>query len=231
MKVSVLCLLAAVASAAPKPEADPQVLLHHAAPVAPLVHHVAPATLKTKYQTHVATPPECVTLEEDLEVQSCTPRTENVCETREVPSQEITYEKRCKAVTSRHCPQAIAPLGATVVLKKREAEAEADPQLLLAGAAPYAAPYAAPVAAPVVTVKHEVPACQEITTDHCVDVPVAVEKTTPVETCHVVTKVDCVPVVHKIPKVECQPATIETHEHEVEVPVANPLGYAYYGKK
>lgn len=203
---------AALVSARPEPEADPQFL--HAAPV------VAPVatSVKTKYQTHVATPPVCRTEEEELEVQSCAPRAETVCTTQDVPSQEITYEKRCKTVTSRHCPHAIAPLGATVVLKKREAEA--DPQVLLG----------APVAAPVVTVKHEVPDCQEISTDHCVDVPIPVEKVTPVETCHVVTKVDCTPVVQRIPKTVCDPATIETHEHEVETPVAyNP--FAYWGRK
>ena len=69
-------------------------------------------------------------------------------------------------------------------------------------------------------------ACQEVTTEHCVDVPIAVEKATPVETCHVVTKVDCAPQIHQIPKTVCEPATIET----VEVPAPAPaIAYAFPG--
>merc|ERR1712111_228028 len=91
--------------------------------------------------------------------------------------------------------------------KKREAEA--DPQVLLGGVHPYAA-HIAPVAAPVVqpavtTIKH---ACQEVTTKHCVDVPVTEDVEVPVETCHVVEKVDCTPTVQQIPKVECEPVEV-----------------------
>ena len=92
-------------------------------------HHVVAPTAYS-----VPVPPVCKTVTEDLEIQSCAPRAETVCETKDVISQEISYEKRCKEVTSKHCPTAVAPLGATVVLKKREAEA--DPQFLYPGAGP-----------------------------------------------------------------------------------------------
>merc|ERR1719468_414390 len=112
-----------------------------------------------------------------------------------------------------HCTQ--SALGATVVLKKREAEA--DPQFLYPGAGPV-------VHHPVTQVVKA--ACQEVTTEHCVDVPIAVEKATPVETCHVVTKVDCAPQIHQIPKTVCEPAAIET----VEVPAPAPaIAYAFPG--
>ena len=76
-----------------------------------------------------------------------------------IVSQRVVYEKKCKEVTSKHCPHVAAPLGSTLLLKKREAEA--DPQFLYHGL--HAAPAAAPIVhAPVTTlVKH---ACQEITT-------------------------------------------------------------------
>lgn len=82
--------------ARPEPEADPQFLA--AAPLATPVVHAAPATVKHTYQTHVATPPECAVEEEELEVQNCAPRAENVCTTQDVVSQHITYEKKCKPV-------------------------------------------------------------------------------------------------------------------------------------
>ena len=133
---------------------------------------------------------------------------------------------------------------------KREAEAvaeaEADPEPFYAGlptiagvapfahapvahAAPVVAPvaHAAPVVAPVahsipqaVTKKIEAP-CTEVVTEHCVDVPIVKEVVTPVETCHVVTKVTCTPAVHSIPKVTCEPGTAEIVHH---VP-----GYAHLG--
>merc|ERR1712051_505766 len=114
---------------------------------------------------------------------------------------------------------------------KREAEAEADPQFL--GDLPYAhglhgfAAFApAPVAYAVpqaVTKTIETP-CTEVKTEHCVDVPITVEKVTPVETCHVITKVDCTPAVHTIPKVTCEAGVTEVVHH---VPAA--VGYHHLG--
>merc|ERR1712088_778604 len=94
-KVAVFCLLATVAHSAPSP--DPQI---------PVGLPVAPSN--------------CVTEYDDIEVQSCAPAPERVCETKTIIHQRITYEQRCKDVTSKHCG------GGPVVLKKREAEA--DPQ-------------------------------------------------------------------------------------------------------
>lgn len=208
-KIAIFCLIGS-AYAAPSAEADPQFLgaypygIHHAAPVL----HTVPLA------------PVCVTEEEEIEVQSCAPRIENVCETKEITSQEITYEKKCKEVVSKQCTPGVAPVGATVVLKKREAEA--DPQFL---AAPYAAPVAAPVAlaSPVTQVVKS--ACHEVVTEHCVNVPVPVEKVTPVETCHAVTKVDCAPAVQKVPKVVCEPATVEEAPAELEALKVSPVAY------
>ena len=68
-----------------------------------------------------AAPSNCVTEYDEIEVQSCAPAPERVCETKTIIHQRITYEQRCKDVTSKHCGG-----GPAVVLKKREAEA--DPQ-------------------------------------------------------------------------------------------------------
>merc|ERR1712025_1290752 len=162
--------------------------------------------------------PDCVPSTEEIEIQSCAPTTENVCSTADVASEEITYEKRCKEVVNKHCAGHVAaPLGVAApgLIVKREAEAEADPQFyghaglpLAHGIAPYAhaaiapAPIAYSVPEPVVKTV-ETP-CTEVKTEHCVDVPIIKPVVTPVETCHVVTKVVCTPAVHSIPKVTCE---------------------------
>merc|ERR1712184_153695 len=164
-KVAVFCLLATVAHSAPSP--DPQI---------PVGLPVAPSN--------------CVTEYDDIEVQSCAPAPERVCETKTIIHQRIAYEQRCKDVTSKHCG------GGPVVLKKREAEA--DPQFW-GGYGGYGLPaLAAPaVHAPaLVTVKQ---ACQEVTTKHCVDVPITEDVPQDIETCHIEEKVACTPVETVVP--------------------------------
>merc|ERR1712008_178007 len=51
--------------------------------------------------------------------------------------------------------------------------------------------------------------CAEHTVEHCVDVPEVKEVVTPVETCHVVTKVDCTAAEHALPKVLCEAGKTE----------------------
>merc|ERR1711997_467619 len=202
-KIALVSMLAAVAVAAPEPQ-WPHALGYAGGAVA------------------AHTPPACVPSTEEIEIQSCAPRTENVCTTADVASEEITYEKRCKEVVNKHCAGVVGHAGLIV---KREAEAEADPQFLHAGLgyahagiAPYA--HAAPLVAPApvayavpqaVTKTIETP-CTEVKTEHCVDVPIIKPIVTPVETCHVVTKVECTPAVHSIPKVTCEAGSTEvTH--------------------
>merc|ERR1711936_1375051 len=172
-------------------------------------------------------PPACTPSTEEIEIQSCAPRAENVCTTADVASEEITYEKRCKEVVNKHCAGVLGHAGLIV---KREAEAEADPHYLGAAGLPLAhagiAPYAhAAVAAPLVApapVAYAIPEpvvktietpCTEVKTEHCVDVPIIKPIVTPVETCHVVTKVECTPAVHSIPKVTCEAGSTEVTHH------------------
>ena len=70
-------MLAAVALARPEAEADPQFYGYgyHSG----VVGHVLP---------------KCDPGTEEIDIQSCAPRTENVCSTEDVVSEEITYEKR-----------------------------------------------------------------------------------------------------------------------------------------
>merc|ERR1719158_59135 len=210
-KIALVSMLAAVAVAAP----EPQLPLGYG-----LGGHVA---------SHV--PVACTPSTEEIEIQSCAPRAETVCKTEDVVSEEITYEKRCAEVVNKHCAGVLGHAGLIV---KREAEAEADPQFLaglpyahgvhgFAHVAPAPVAYAVPQA---VTKTIETP-CTEVKTEHCVDVPITVEKVTPVETCHVVTKVDCTPAVHSIPKVTCAAGTATVVEH---VPVAAPVAAYGYGK-
>merc|ERR1711936_1208029 len=163
---------AARAAPAADAEADPQFLAAAplaAAPVAPITYAAAP---------------NCETVIEILETQTCTPRTEDVCTTQVVMTEEIEYAKKCIEVTDVICDgPAVAPVS---YIAKREADAEADPQFY----APYAHAAVAPLAAHAVahsvtaTVKH---ACREVITEHCVPVKneIPPHKCEPVETTHV----------------------------------------------
>merc|ERR1712128_223084 len=155
-------------------EADPQFL---AGPLAAPYHAVAAAN--------------CVTEEEILITQVCTPSAENICTKETVETEEIEYEKVCKEVVDNICD---GPLAHAVY--KRDADAQ-----YLAGLpfAPHALNYAAaplvahaPVALPAAhavahsvtaTVKH---ACRAVTTEHCVDNPKVKLVPVEVEHCHTV---------------------------------------------
>merc|ERR1712223_793278 len=107
-KIALVSMLAAVALAAPEPQF-------------PLGYGLAGGVVES-----VA--PDCVPSTEEIEIQSCAPRAENVCTTEDVVSEEITYEKRCKEVINKHCAGVVGHAGGLIV--KREAEAEADAQIL-----------------------------------------------------------------------------------------------------
>merc|ERR1712012_47309 len=128
---------------------------------------------------------------------------------------------------------AVAPVS-YIAKRDAEADAEADPQYLLAGgyhAAPLAA---APVAAPVAVAAHAVAhsakttvqhACREVTTEHCVDNPKIKLVPVEVEHCHTVTKVKCEDVNNEIPTTKCEPVVSEHVSH-----AAYAAPYLHYGK-
>merc|ERR1719492_311745 len=121
-------------------EADPQYLA--AAPVAYAGAAVAPAVVPAA---------NCKTVVEIFTTQTCVPNAENVCTTQTVETEEIEYEKVCKLFTDNICDApAVAPVS-YIAKRDAEADAEADPQYLLAGGYHAAAPLAAAhLAAPVV---------------------------------------------------------------------------------
>merc|ERR1739844_95535 len=176
-KITLVSMLVAVALA--RPEADPY-FYHNG-----VVGHVHPT---------------CEQGVDTLEVQSCAPRVDKICNTVDVVSEEITYEKRCKEVVSKTCSPVI-------VKRSAEAEPEADPQFW--GGYGHHYGYAAPhvVALPELKTKTIETPCAEHTSEHCVDVPIIKEVKTPVKTCHDVTKVDCTPADHNIAKVTCTPGS------------------------
>merc|ERR1711881_524814 len=94
-------------------------------------------------------------------------------------------------------------------------------------AAPLVAPAPVAYAVPQAVTKTIETPCTEVKTEHCVDVPIIKAVVTPVETCHVVTKVVCTPAVHSIPKVTCEAGTTEVTHH---VPIAAPHVAYGYGK-
>merc|ERR1712117_159634 len=174
-KFVAICLLASSSWAAPAAEADPQFGFPAPAP--------APA-------------PNCVTSNDVLVTQTCTPRAEEICNTVTVETEDIEYEPLCKDVVDVLCdaPPAPAPAPAPY-FGKREATAEADAQVL---------GYPAHAVATSVksTVRHS---CREVTTQHCVDNPKIKLVPVDVEHCHTVTKVDCAPVENPIPTTKCEP--------------------------
>merc|ERR1739844_706701 len=172
-KITLVSMLVAVALA--RPEADPYLSSFG------VVGHVHPT---------------CEQGVDTLEVQSCAPRVDKICNTADVVSEEITYEKRCKEVVSKTC--------SPVIVKR---SAEADPQFGYGYGHFGHYGYAAPVtyALPEIQTKTIETPCAEHTSEHCVDVPIIKEIVTPVETCHDVTKVDCTPADHNIAKVTCTP--------------------------
>merc|ERR1712161_120108 len=179
-------------------------------------------------------PAACTPSTEEIEIQSCAPTAETVCVTNDVVSEEITYEKRCKEVVNKHCAHighaglGYAHAGLVGHVVKREADAEADAQVFGYGGLHHGLGYAGlhggyahhAVAIPAPVTKTIETPCTEVSTEHCVDVPIVKEVVTPVETCHVVTKVTCTPAVHSIPKVTCEAGVTEIVEHPV---------YAHHG--
>merc|ERR1711971_558180 len=198
-KITLVSCLAAIAMAAPEPQ---------------LPYGLAGGVVSS-------VPAACTPSTEEIEIQSCAPTAENVCSTADVVSEEITYEKRCKEVVNKHCAHVGGYAHAGLIVK-READAEADAQVFGYGGlhhglgyAGYAHPAPVAVALPApVTQTIETPRT-EVSTEHCVDVPIVKEVITPVETCHVVTKVTCTPAVHSIPKVTCEAGVTEILEHPV----------------
>ena len=174
-------MLASSALAAPTAEAEAQFGVPFAAP--------GPA-------------PNCVTSNEILVTQTCTPRAEDLCDTVVVETEEIEYEPLCKDVIDVLCdapPPPPAPY-----YGKREATAEADAQFGGLGF-----PASAVATSVKATVRHS---CREVTTQHCVDNPKIKLVPVEVEHCHTVTKVDCAPVENPIPTTKCEP--VETcHVH------------------
>merc|ERR1711962_1093915 len=167
-KFLAVLFFAVAAQAAPAADADADPQLLAAAPYA------APV---------VATAPNCKVENEVLSTKSCVPAAENVCTKEIVDTEEIEYEKVCKDVVDTICdaPAVAAPLAAHIV--KREADADADAQVLAYGG--LAAPYAAAVAPVAHAVAHS--AITTVNKVACSDVENVIPKTTcePVETTHV----------------------------------------------
>merc|ERR1712001_596246 len=226
MGVIIFSCVLAVSFAAPTADADPQLLLGAlpvAAPalvkaaevvapaaVAPAI--VAPAAVAPAVVAPTVVAPNCEIQYEELATQVCTPRTETVCETKDVVAQSVKYEQVCKEVTSKHCANGVAaPYGH--IIAKRDTDADAW----------YG--YAAPAVVPHVYAHEETitSPCHEVVSEHCVNNPVVEDTPVPIEQCHVVNKVDCVEEIQKIPKTVCEAVETKVVRH------AHPFAY-HYGK-
>merc|ERR1711963_904277 len=219
-KVLIFSCVLAVSFAAPTADADadPQLLVAPAVAalktveVAAPAPIVAPAAVAPAVVAPTVVAPNCKIEYEELTTQICTPRTETVCETKDVVAQSVKYEQLCKEVTSKHCANGVAaPYGH--VIAKRDADADAW----------YG--YAAPAVVPHVYAHEETitSPCHEVVSEHCVNNPVVEDTPVPIEQCHVVNKVDCVDEVQQIPKTVCEAVETKVVRH------AHPFAY-HYGK-
>lgn len=228
-KVIIFSCFMAVSFAAPTAdaEADPQYLLAGApaaglltaGPLLPalggVAHVASPIAALPPPLVAPVVPSNCIIEYDEITTQVCTPRTETVCETKDVVAQSVEYEKLCQEVTSKHC--ANAHPYAHVVAKR---EADADAYYGYGGYGGYGHAVAAPVA-----YHHEethTTPCHEVVAEHCLNNPKIVDTVVPIEQCHVVNKVDCVDHVEKIPKTTCEAVTTK-----VVRALHHPFGYAY----
>ena len=173
-------LLAAAACALPAPEADPQWFAGH------------PLTYAAPYVTYHA--PTCTTEIEEIKGQSCVTKPVTECNDIEVPSHNIKVENVCQNITTAGCTPVLAA-GVTTLpagIAKRDAEAEADPQLLYGlglGVIPQAVPY------------HQ---CVNTVAEVCYPVQSIEETTITEKSCLLRAEVECTEVVvATIPRVTC----------------------------
>jgi len=213
-KLVIVSSLFAISLAAPTAdaEADPQLVVggtHTAFGPRAVGPAVVPAPAVQVAETVAL--PNCEIQYEEIETQVCTPKTEEVCETKDVVHQSIKYNKVCKEVVNKEC--AIGSFGGVVgpahAIGKREAEAF----------------YGHHAVAPVATAVHAVPtpivhektvtsACADVVSEYCLNSPSVVETTEPLTQCHLVKKVDCVKDVKKIPKKVCTPVETKVVVHQ-----------------
>ena len=175
---------------------------------------VVPAPVAQVAQTVAV--PNCEIQYEEIETQVCTPKTEEVCETKDVVHQSIKYNKVCKEVVNKECaptvrrpPSLGVVVGPAHAIGKREAEAF----------------YGHHAVSPVATAVHAVPtpivhektvtsACADVVSEYCINSPTVEETTEPLTQCHLVRKVDCVKDVKKIPKKVCTPVETKVVVHQ-----------------
>merc|ERR1712080_42306 len=158
----------------PAPEADPLLFTGH------------PLTYSVPYVTYHKT--ECNTEVEEVKGQECVTKPVTKCNDIEAPSHRIKVDNVCQNVTTAGCTEAAHFL-------KREADAEADPQLIVgAGVIPY----------------HT---CTNVVQEVCYPVQTVEETTITEQACLLRAEVECKEVVvAKIPRVICNAVAPEAAE-------------------
>merc|ERR1711890_39465 len=158
----------------PAPEADPLLFTGH------------PLTYSVPYVTYHKT--ECNTEVEEVKGQECVTKPVTKCNDIEVPSHRIKVDNVCQNVTTAGCTEAAH-------FFKREADAEAGPQLIVgAGVIPY----------------HT---CTNVVQEVCYPVQTVEETTITEQACLLRAEVECKEVVvAKIPRVICNAVAPEAAE-------------------
>jgi len=179
---------------------------------------------KTVDHITLANAKNCDVLYETISTQKCSPTTQRQCLPVVFKSQKVEFNRKCKQVTSVHCPTSRKPLA------KRDAESdpESDPhyynqwfhhqplyhQYPAAIYPTYHQPSAVAIrpfnSVPAVpATQEEEPSgdngCHKVTSEHCLKEPEVVEVPIEAEKCHDVTVMKCLPYEHNVPKTVCKP--------------------------
>jgi len=159
--------------------------------------------------------PNCTTVEETVTLKKCEPKTEKVCSDVEIPVQKVEFKDVCNNVTTVVCTPVLtevkeaeekvaAPMEAEAseteevaeVAEEAEETAEvvkraADPQLM--------APFHPLAGIPVLYSQN----CEDKVEQYCVWNPVVNTETKTVESCQLVTTVECEDVEQTVPRTSC----------------------------
>ena len=204
----------AITLAAPyaEAEAEPQLVTLHS-PNSYSIHFGAQAPVSTT--VNVPGNPQlmipfatsnCEIQYDVLETQICAPRTEKICEIKDIISQSIKSKKVCKNIVTDKCNPVNASVEGASDHPHPNGQRKNKP-----GYPNYGSVTLRPDPSTTVPAKpfayRQIPPliCTKVVSEYCLNSPTVEEITVPINLCYAVNKVECVKKVKEIPKNVCTP--------------------------